>query len=226
MKKGTTESLSALIGLIIAILILTPMIIFGYRYLSSLNSNVDCFNEIVDNVNKLKDGEEKVILCKINKRSSFFGFDNDETEVKSYNRLVWQDPFANVGSVLAGIPIKEITSFHYKKPKSTCLDNLACLCLCGTDGKIIDKSGKVIQKKDILLECKGKTKCAQFKGIKKLSGLIKYDGLESENSDQFYIFLSEGPLALKLKKIKDKLLICDPNKECTIQASSFNMPSI
>jgi hypothetical protein len=239
MKKGTTESLSALIGIMIAILIITPMIVIGYRYMSSLNSNKKCFDEIVKAAEDLQEGQTKNVLCKFNKRSSMISFDNDDQIVRT--KQIFRAPKVKLSTVMTPISIslplelvggqtlRNVLVWFYEKPKSAaCPDSsLACLCLCPLevpelkDKSFLDKVNILSTEKRLTLRCEGFTRCAQFPGIVKIKGYNQFGSLKSFNYGNFYVIKKEDVIGFKIKKIGNQLLICDANKGCALETTDI-----
>lgn len=156
-KRGSEESFSFLIGILIMIMILTPIIIIAYRAFAEKQGVEKCFTEIVDISAKLKDGEEKEILCRFQKDYVLMGFDAKQDVIET--------PFTDASSI-----ISSPKQLAYAKPQ-TCSsgstdegiikDDMGCLCFCSDPGQPISYGRK----------CSGKTKCAQFKEIRTISGL-------------------------------------------------------
>ena len=153
-KVGSEESFSFLIGILIMIMILTPIIIIAYRMYAEKQGIEKCFNDLVTTAEGLKNGEQKEIICKFSKDYVLMGFDYNQqklasTHAKSTVRLSWSSPIKS-----------EVLS--YARPDKVCpqLDQ-ACLCLCQDNLNIAESK-----------KCSGKLKCAQFPGIANIQGIF------------------------------------------------------
>ena len=82
-KKGETETYSFLIGLIITFLMLTTVGCIAYNMYAKSSETNDSFNNLVDIIKNMKDGEQGKIPFYIDEDHIIVGFRSDDTKVKS-----------------------------------------------------------------------------------------------------------------------------------------------
>ncbi|HII15103.1 MAG TPA: hypothetical protein HA362_02215 [Nanoarchaeota archaeon] len=118
-RKGSTESLSTLIGVIVAILIIVPVGIAFYHYIAAETNMEKTLAMLVKRTGSLDDGEKGAIVGYIDEGYILIGFQKDATDFGS-NRFWWScgEGFWNRYTML----------WNIKKPAS-CKDK-ACLCAC------------------------------------------------------------------------------------------------
>lgn len=172
MKRAEENpSLSFIVGLIIMVVIIAAFIL-AYANIFSDKEVEKIFDEFVENLNSLSDGEEGSMLLYMKEGSAILGFTKDTLKVRSVNVI-------DSGSKLKkkGIdPVKDLYSAeeyfinslggkeelaredaHFDRPSKLCKENKACICLC------MKFSYDFGEKKYV---CEGKIKCELLDGNK------------------------------------------------------------
>ncbi|MBI5871668.1 hypothetical protein HZB88_01130 [archaeon] len=114
MGETTEPSYSFLIGVIIAVMILVPSGLWAYNEFNKENKIKESFDELVQNLEALKDGEEGSQILDFSEEHLIVSYEKDKID----------------GSC------KDMKRFYEKvKINSYCTDN--CLCLCKSSGALL-----------------------------------------------------------------------------------------
>ncbi|MEA3379220.1 MAG: hypothetical protein U9Q69_06345 [Nanoarchaeota archaeon] len=189
-KKGAEESLSTLIGIIVALMIIIPVIIIGYRYWAEGQDLEECYNQINKAAKGLANGDSKSFMCRFNKDYAIISLNIGERQL------------ATGKSISHAFKGKE--EFYYLiSPKQGTNNNYASICF-----------GK---SKDYHLKSENKLstsfKCTEIKGIKKISGiwLSQNEGPFNTKSN-IQIKNKNIILGIVVKKEGENLIVCTPGE--------------
>lgn len=117
-RKGTTESLSALIGIIVFLLIFVPVGIAFYHYISSQSNMEKTLNLLVKRTSSLQDGEKGAIVGSIEDGYLLMGFQKNANDFGGEGAWSCGEGFWSSYWML----------WNVRKP-GICKDK-ACLCAC------------------------------------------------------------------------------------------------
>ncbi|MFH1210704.1 MAG: hypothetical protein V1645_02195 [archaeon] len=123
-KKGTTETYSFLIGLIITFLLLTTVGCIAYNYLSKGSETDESFKNLVDVIKNLKDGEEGKIPLYLDEDHLIVGFRADSPTVES-KAVVYAD---FVMTYCYGWYTHGYDGLQIERPEKC--QGKGCICLC------------------------------------------------------------------------------------------------
>lgn len=127
-KKGSTETLSFLIGVIIFVLIVVPFIFAGMHYCSSQSGMQKTLTALVERTSELEDGEKGSIVGYIETNYIMIGFEKDSTSFGSGDTY-WS---CDTGTREHG---SESYVYNIRKPAKC--GKRACLCACPiSEGKV------------------------------------------------------------------------------------------
>ena len=134
-KKGTTDTLSFLIGVIIFLLIVIPIGIAVYHYMFAKSGMERTLTMLVERTSELEDGEDDSIIGYIDNGYVLISFEKDQAQFGS------TETFLRVKRwTCKGVGDETFTMYWGINKPSQCKGR-ACLCACGESGKNIPLIG-------------------------------------------------------------------------------------
>jgi len=147
-KRGAEESLSFLMGVVVAIIIAIPMFILIWNYVEAQNMSEKNFEELVKVVKEMKVGEERDFAFLIKENSFLASFNKDQEILKR-------------GYIVIGeCKLSDDLFFTFRSTLNrggTCGEN-NCLCLCNI------KTG--LSSENFENACSNKARCKSFEDLK------------------------------------------------------------
>ncbi len=130
-RKGTTDTLSFLIGVIIFLLIVIPIGIAVYHYMFAQSGMQKTLDLLIERTSDLEDGQKDSIIGYIDNGYILISFEKDQAQFGST-----ETTFGVKRWTCKGVGDETFTMYWGIKKPSRC-GNKACLCACGESGKDI-----------------------------------------------------------------------------------------
>lgn len=132
--KGSTETLSFLIGILIFILIVVPIAIAVTHYCTAQTGMQRTLNLLVERTSDLEDGQSGNIVGLIDRGYILISFEKDQAQFGATSGL------SSIRWTCKGVGGERFTQYWAINKPSRC-GKRACLCACGESGKDIPLAG-------------------------------------------------------------------------------------
>ncbi|MFA5887767.1 MAG: hypothetical protein WC852_03595 [Candidatus Nanoarchaeia archaeon] len=134
-RKGTTDTLSFLIGVIIFLLIVIPIGIAVYHYMFAQSGMQKTLDLLVERTSELEDGQNDSIIGYIDNGYILISFEKDQSQFGSTETTLGVKRWS-----CKGVGDETFTMYWGINKPSQC-GKKACLCACGESGKDIPLVG-------------------------------------------------------------------------------------